>query len=143
MRLGVFVELVAIIAVMGGVPVPISGTVALLAATPVSAIVIYRLLKLDRSGGSLVDVVFHFFTWAMLPCLLAMYATDGVGEANFRFIVATRLAAAADTWRLLRRWNKAEAAQEIAHSESAPGTMTNDYAAGRADLEEETNMADR
>lgn len=113
MRSGVLIELLAIIALMAGVPVPVSATVALLAATPTSAVVIYGLLKSDRSGGSLVDVAFHFFTWAMLACLLAMYAADGIGEANFRFIVSVRVATAADTWRLLRRWHQSEIEKQL------------------------------
>jgi len=103
MRFGVLVELLAIIALMLGVPVPISATVALAAATPTTAVALFRLLKSDRSGGSVVDVAFLFFTWALLPCLIALYATDGVSETVFRFVVTVRVFAAANIWAMLNQ----------------------------------------
>ena len=112
MRLGVLVELLAIVALMLGVPVPISASVALLAATPTTAVTLFRLLKSDKSGGSLVDVAFLFFTWAMLPCLVALYATDGVSETTFRFIVAIRVAAAFNIWTISNKWSHTVANKE-------------------------------
>jgi len=112
MRFGVLIELLAIIALMLGVPVPISATVALIAATPTTGVALFRLLNSDRSGGTLIDVAFLFFTWAMLPCLVALYATDGVSETTFRFIVTVRVAAAFNIWTLSNRWSHSEAGKE-------------------------------
>ncbi len=108
MRFGLLIELLAIIALVLGVPVPVSATVALIAATPTTAVALFRLLKSDRGGGGPVDVAFLFFTWAMLPCLVALYATGGVSETAFRFIVTIRVFAAASIWALLNRWSYSE-----------------------------------
>ena len=106
MRLGVLVELLAIIALIAGVPVALAGTVALIAATPTSAVAIYRTLKTERTAIGAVDVAFLFFTWAMIPCLLLQHATGGVGENVFRFIVSIRIVAAVSIWRHSSEWHK-------------------------------------
>ena len=106
MVLGVLVELLAIIALVAGVPVPVAGAVALIAATPTSAVAIYRTLKADHTAIGVVNVAFLFFTWSLLPCLLVMYATDGVGENVFRFIVTVRIFAAVVIWRQSCDWDK-------------------------------------
>ncbi len=101
MQLCLLVELLAIIALIAGVPIPIAGTVALIAATPTSAISIIRILKSGMTASAAIDIGFLFFAWIMLPCLLVQNATDGVGENVFRFIVAARVFAAASIWRHL------------------------------------------
>lgn len=106
MRSGILIELLALIALMSGIPVPVSATVALVAATPTSAIAIYRLLRSDKSGGGVLDVVFLFFTWTMLPCLLLLHATDRESEAVVRLIAWTRVFAAVSIWSLLNRWHR-------------------------------------
>lgn len=95
----VLVELLAIAALIVGVPVPVAGTLALLAATPATAVALWRILKSDRTFNGVVDSAFYLFTWTLLPCLLALYATDGVGENVFRLIVAARVFAAVCIWR--------------------------------------------
>ncbi len=106
MHLGVFVELLAIIALIADVPIPIAGTVALVAATPTSAVAILRILKTEKTALEVVNAVFLFSTWLMLPCLLVQYATDDAGDNVFRFTVAVRIFAAATIWRLSSRWNQ-------------------------------------
>ena len=98
-RVGVLIELLAIIALVVGVPIPIAGTVALIAATPTSAVAILRTLKTDMTAIGVIDVAFYFFTWTSLPCLLALHATDGVGENVFRLIIAARVFATVSLWR--------------------------------------------
>ena len=95
----VLVEVLAIVGLIVGVPVAVAGTAALLAATPASAVAIWRILKTDRTLNEVVDAGFFLFTWTSLPCLLALHATDGVGENVFRFIIAARVFAAVSLWR--------------------------------------------
>ncbi|WP_182865591.1 hypothetical protein [Stieleria mannarensis] len=106
MRFGLLVELSAIIALIAGVPVPIAGTAALIAATPTSAIAIFRIAKSEKTASGAVDMAFLFLTWGMLPCLLVRCATDGVGENVFRFIIAARVFAVASIWRHASRWDR-------------------------------------
>jgi len=105
-RIGLLVELLAIVALIAEIPVAIAGTVALIAATPTSAYTIYRILRTDKSATGVLEVVFLFLTWTMLPCMLLLHATDGVGENVFRFFVAVRIFAAASIWRHLRQWQR-------------------------------------
>jgi len=102
----VLVELLAVVALIVGVPVPVAGTAALLAATPATAVAIWRILKTDKTFTGVVDTAFLFFTWTALPCLLAMHARDGVGENVFRFIIAARVFAGVSLWRHSSHWNK-------------------------------------
>ena len=106
MNLCVLVELAAIVALIVGVPVPLAGMVALLAATPATAVVIWRILKTDKTVSGVVDVAFLFFSWASLPCLLALHARGGVGENVFRLIVALRVFAAVSIRRLCLQWTQ-------------------------------------
>ena len=108
-QLGLIVELLAILALIVGVPVPIAGTVALIAATPTTAIAILRILKINLTASDAVDIAFLFFTWVLLPCLLVLHAKDGVGENVFRFIIAARFFAAASIWRLSLQWKRVSA----------------------------------
>lgn len=103
-QLGLSVELLAIIALIAGVPVPIAGTVALIAATPTSAVAILRIWRTSKSILGVIDLAFLFFAWALLPCLLVRYATDGVGENMARFTIAARVFAAASIWKLSSQW---------------------------------------
>jgi hypothetical protein len=102
----VLVELLAIVALIVGVPVPAAGTTALLAATPASAVTIWRTLKTDKTFNGVVDTAFYFSTWTSLPCLLALHATDGVGENVFRLIIAARVFAAVSLWKHAALWKK-------------------------------------
>ena len=68
-QLALSIELLAIIALIAGVPVPIAGTVALIAATPTTAIALRRIFKIKMTAMDAVDIAFLFFTWALLPCL--------------------------------------------------------------------------
>jgi hypothetical protein len=113
MHLGVLVELLAIIALIAGIPVPIAGTVALIAATPTSAVAILRTLKTDKTANGVVDTAFLFFTWSLLPCLLVRYATGGVGENVFRFTIAARIFAVVSIWRLSSRWKQSSAGDGV------------------------------
>jgi hypothetical protein len=88
------VELLAIMALIVGVPVPVAATVALLAATPATAITIWSLLNAEQSLHGVVDILFLFITWALLPCLLALHGTYGVDGNLFRLIVVSRIFAA-------------------------------------------------
>ncbi len=99
-HISVLVELTAIVALIVGVPLPLAGTVALLAATPATAVLIRRILKTDKTVSGVVDLAFLFCSWTSLPCLLVLHATDGVGENVFRLIVAVRVFAAVSIWRL-------------------------------------------
>ena len=107
-RVCVLAELLAIIALIAGIPVTVACTVAIIAATPATAVAIYRILKNDKSGAGFVDVdiVVLFLTWTMLPCLLLLHATAGVDENVFRFVVAARTFAAASIWRHTSEWHK-------------------------------------
>lgn len=102
-RLGLLAELLAIIALIAGIPVLVAGTVALIAATPTSAAVIYRILRTDKTGMGVLNVLFFFFTWAMIPCLLLLHVTNGVDENVFRFVVAVRIFAAVSAWDVQRK----------------------------------------
>lgn len=102
----VLLEIVAIVALILGVPVPVAGTAALLTATPASAMAIWRSIKTDRTSTGFVDLAFFFFTWALLPCLLALHATDGVGENVFRLIITARVFAAVSIWRRCSPWKQ-------------------------------------
>jgi hypothetical protein len=104
MRFGVPIELLAIIALIVGVPIPIAGTVALIAATLTSSVAILRILKTDNMAIGVIDVVFYFFTWTLIPCMLVQYATDGVSENLFRLVIAARVFAAVSLWRLSMQW---------------------------------------
>lgn len=106
MHICVIAELLAVIALIMGMSVPIAGTAALLAATPASAVTIGRILKTEKSFSGVVDTAFLFFTWALLPCLLALHATDGVGENVFRLIVSARVFAAVSIWRHSSQWKQ-------------------------------------
>ncbi len=112
-HLGVLLELLAIIALIAGVPIPIAGTLALVAATPTSAVAILRILKTDKTALGMVNAVFLISTWIILPCLLVQYATDGVGENVFRFTIAARIFAAATIWRLSSRWKQSSTARVV------------------------------
>lgn len=100
------VELLAILALILGMPVPVAATVALFAATPATAITIWSLLKTDKSLHGVLDIVFLFSTWGLLPCLLVLHAKDGVGENMFRFMVASRIFAVVSIWRIRPRWKQ-------------------------------------
>jgi hypothetical protein len=106
MRFGVLIELLATIALIVGVPIPIAGTVALIAATLTSAVAILRKLKTDNTLIGVIDVVFYFFTWTLIPCMLVQYATNGVSENLFRFLIAARVFAAASLWSLSMQWQR-------------------------------------
>jgi hypothetical protein len=105
-RVGVLIELLAIIAMIIGAPIPVAGMVALIAATPTTAVAIFRTWKTDKTVNGVIELVFYFFTWIALPCLLARYATDGVGENLFRFTIAARIFAAVCIWRLSSPWKQ-------------------------------------
>ena len=51
MRVGVLLELLAIIAMIVGAPIPIAGTAALIAATPATAVAIFRTRKTNAEMG--------------------------------------------------------------------------------------------
>ena len=100
MHVGVLIEVLAIISLTAGVPIPIAGTIAWISAMPTSAVAILRILKSDQTVVGAIDIAFLFFTWTLLPCLLLRYATDGVGENVFLITIAARLSAAVNLWRL-------------------------------------------
>lgn len=117
-RIGLFVEVLAIAALIAGIPVVFAAMIALIAATPTSAYTIYRIFRTDKSGTGVVDVVFLFLTWTMLPCMLLLHATDGVGENVFRLMVAVRVFSVVSIWRHLRQWQRSSN-NSVIHEKSA------------------------
>ena len=105
-RLGVLAELLAIIALIVGVSIPIAGTLALIAATPTSAIAIFKILKSDKTASGAIETAFLFLTWILLPCMLMQYANEGIGENVFRFIIAARVFAGASIWKHSSQWKR-------------------------------------